>query len=123
MALYDQVYAYIDGGLMAEAISINTALEGDNQPALTIVKGFAGITPSPKTRTISVESAVPSTGFEFDFEQAFLDSAEVEIVLQLGSNGKECTSRGYFTTVPVSAGVGQAATISFEFTGTPEAFA
>lgn len=123
MALYDQVFMKIDGGLAAENTSISTEITSDVQQVMTIPKGFAGITPSPHTRTISADSVIPVSGFEFDYEVAFLNSQEVEISLELGASGKKATSKGYFTAVSVSAGVGQTATVSFEFVGTAEEFA
>ncbi len=123
MALYDQIFLFINGALMAENTSIDTELSSDVQQVMTIVKQFAGITPSPIVRTVTAENVIPLTGFEFDFEQKFIDSEEVEIMLQQGGSGKKTTSKGYFTGVPVSSGVGKTATVSFSFVGTPSAFA
>lgn len=123
MALYDQIFLFINGGLMAENTSIDTELSSDVQQVMTIVKQFAGITPSPIVRTVTAENVVPLTGFEFDFEQKFIDSEEIEIMLQQGGSGKKTTSKGYFTGVPVSSGVGKTATVSFSFVGTASAFA
>ena len=123
MALYDQVFAFVDGGLAAENTTLDTELSSDVQQVMTLVKGFAGITPSPFVRTISAESMVPVTGFEFDYETAFLLSQEVSITLQLGGSGKKCDSKGYFTGVSLSSGVGRTTSVSFQFVGTPEAFA
>jgi hypothetical protein len=123
MALYDQIFMFVDGGLAAENTTVDTEISSDVQQVMTIAKGFAGITPSPHVRTITAESVVPVAGFEFDYESAFLNSQEVEIVLQQGGSGKKTTSRGYFTNVSVSAGVGRTATVSFQFVGTAQAFA
>ena len=123
MALYDQIFMFIDGGLAAENTTVDTEITSDVQQVMTIVKGFAGITPSPHTRTITAESVIPVSGFEFDYESAFLNSQEVEITLQQGGSGKKTVSKGYFTNVSVSAGVGRTATVSFQFVGTAAAFA
>ena len=113
----------IDGGLAAENTTVDTEITSDIQQVLTITKGFAGVTPSPHVRTISAESVIPVSGFEFDYETAFLNTQEVTIKLELGGSGKKTTSKGYFTSVPVSAGVGRTATVSFQFVGTAAAFA
>ncbi len=123
MSLYDQMYLFVDGGLAAEATTIDTEITSDVQQIMTLVKGFAGITPSPHVRTVSTENMVPVTGFEFDFEQSFLDSTEVTLLLQQGGSGKKASTVGYFTNVAVSAGVGRTNTITFQFVGTAEAFA
>ena len=123
MALYDQIFLFINGQLMAENTQIDTELSSDVQQVMTIVKQFAGITPSPIVRTVTGENVIPLTGFEFDFEQKFIDSEEVEIMLQQGGSGKKTTSKGYFTGVPVSAGVGKTATVSFSFVGSASPFA
>ena len=123
MALYDQIFMFIDTGLAAENTTVDTELSSDVQQVLTIAKGFAGITPSPHVRTITAESVIPVSGFEFDYETAFLNSQEVAITLQQGGSGKKVDSDGYFTNVAVSAGVGRTATVSFQFVGTAAAFA
>lgn len=123
MALYDQAFIFIDGGLAAEATTVDTEITSDVQQVMTLAKGFAGITPSPHTRTVSVESMIPVSGFEFDYETAFLESQEVSIDIQLGGSGKKTSTLGYFTGVTVSAGVGRTATVSFEFVGTAAPFA
>ncbi len=116
------MFMYIDGGLAAENTTIDTEITSDIQQVMTLAKGFAGVTPSPHVRTINAESVIPISGFEFDYENAFLNSQEVEITLQFGGNGQKTSSKGYFTSVPVSAGVGRTATVSFQFVGTAEAF-
>ena len=45
MQIYDQMYAYINGKLLAENTSIGTELTGNQQEVDTLVRGFAGISP------------------------------------------------------------------------------
>jgi hypothetical protein len=123
MALYSQIYIYINGILLAENQTIESALEGDIPDVMTIVKNWAGITPAPIVRTVTAANVIPLPGVEFDYEQKMLDFEEVEIMLQEGGSGKKCVSRGYIVNVPRSAGVGQNTTINFTFRGTPSAFA
>lgn len=122
MALYSQIYLYANGVLLAENTTVETSLEADIQDVMTIAKNWAGITPSPITRTVTANNVVPLSGIEFDFEQKMLDSEEVELMLQEGGSGKKCVTKGYITNVPRSAGVGATATISFTFKGTPSKF-
>lgn len=120
--IYDQIYAYINGNLLVEATQIQTGLESDDQRIMTLVKGFAGITPSPDVRVVKVENVVPSTGFEFDFERAKLDRQLVELKLQSGATGKSMISKGFFMSVNVDGGVGKTLTVSFDFVGEPAIF-
>lgn len=122
LALYDQVYVFIDGALLSEALTVATGIESDDQDVATMVKGFSGVSPGPQRRTVKVESAVPSSGFEYPFEKKYKDRSVVEIKLQSGSTGKSMVSSGFFTNVNVDAGVGKATTVSFEFKGEPSIF-
>ncbi len=124
LTLYDQIYVEANGKLLAENTSVSTDLMGDDQDVLTTVKGYGGISPAPKMRTISAENVIAATnGIESDFEQWFLDSTEITMRLVQGGSGKSCISKGFLKKVSVSAGVGQTAKVSFEFTGTAAAFA
>jgi hypothetical protein len=122
--LFDQVFIELNGLLLSDNTSITTDLMGDDQDVLTTVKGFGGITPSPKMRTISADGVVPTTtGIEVDMENWFLNSTEVTAKLVFGGSGKSCISKGFMKKVTVAGGVGQTVKVSFEFTGTPSAFA
>ena len=84
MQLYDQVYIYINGKLLAENTSVSTNLEGEQQEVSTTVKGFAGISAGPDKRVVSLENVVPVKGMEFAIEEAYLNKAELEVRLQFG---------------------------------------
>ncbi len=122
MALYSQIFAFANGGPLAEQVSLESALEADIQDVFTIVRNWAGITPAPIVRTDTMVNVVPLPGVEFDFEQKMLDFEEVEIKLQEGGSGKQMISAGYIVNVPRSAGVGQTTNINLTFRGTPAAF-
>ena len=122
MALYNQIYLTVNGVPLAENTSVETSLDADIQDVLTVGKGWAGITPSPITRSVSVNNVVPLTGVEFDFGAKMMASEEVTIMMQEGDGGKKCVTKGYITNVPRSAGVGATTTISFTFKGTPAIF-
>ena len=121
--VYDQIYIRLNGKLLAEAVSVETGLESDDQLAMTLSKGFAGISPSPDVRKVKVENLVPSTGFEFNFEKAKKDRELVEVQLLSGATGKTMTSKGFLHgAVAITAGVGQLLKVSFEFVGEPNIF-
>jgi len=122
MALYSNVIVFVNMVPLAEATTIETAIEGDIQDVMTIIDGWKGITPAPLTRTITVSNVIPLAGVEIDFEDKMLSFEEVEITLQELGSGKTCVSKGYITNVPRSAGVGATTTISFTFKGTASKF-
>ena len=123
MALYTQMYLYIDQVLLCENTTIETSLESDIQDVMTIRDGWKGITPSPIMRTVTASNVVPRTGVEIDFEELMLNSTEIELMISENSGkGKSCVSKGYITNVPRSAGVGQTVNISFTFRGTATKF-
>ena len=122
--VYDQAKLYLNGELLVENTSIKTGLVGDDQVVNTTVKGFAGISPSPKMRTIEGDNVVTVTkGMAIKAEKAFLESTEVEFKIQLGGTGQKVITKGFFGPVSLSTGVGQTSTMSFSFNGTPSAFA
>lgn len=120
--VYDQIYVYINGNVLVEGTQVQTGLESDDQKVMTILKGFAGISPSPDVRVVKMENVVPSTGFEFDFEAAKLNRELVELKLQSGATGKTMISRGFIMVVSLDSGVGKTTTVSFDFVGEPAKF-
>lgn len=123
MAIYDQLYIRVNGKPLAENTKLDLSLEGDMPEVMTIMQGFAGITPSPVVRRISGSNVVPIAGFEFDLEEMFLNHTEVEVAVQFGGSGKISSSKGYFVkAVKLSAGVGQTVGYDFEFVSKPTKF-
>jgi hypothetical protein len=122
MALYDGLFAFVNGQLLAENTSLEVSVDGDSQAVMTTVKQYAGESPSPKITMVTFENVVPVTGFEIDIVQKFLDSEEVELMLQFGGNGKKMKSKGVLLSPKVSSGVGKTTTLSFGFRGTPGKF-
>jgi hypothetical protein len=118
---YGQFYVSIDGSLLGEATSVETELEGDDQDAFTLAKGFAGQTISPRKRVTTVENMVPSSGFEFDFEKAQRDGT-IHTLGLVSDSGKKMVAKGYIRGVKVSAGVGKSAMVSFAHHAEPSIF-
>jgi hypothetical protein len=119
--LYDQAYPYLNGALVSEATAVQFGLVGDNQRVLTIAKGFAGITPSPKMVEIKVENVVPITGIEVDVQNYFLESIIVTHKLQFGGNGQKYEGKGFIMDFSLDSGVGKTTTMSYTFVGEPKA--
>jgi len=122
MALYENMYVFVNGQVLAENVTIESSLDSDIQDVNTQVKEWAGITPAPITRTTTLNNVIPRTGVEFDAEAKMIAREEIEVMLQEGSSGKKCTSKGYITAAPRSSGVGQNTTLNFTVKGTPSSF-
>lgn len=124
LTLYDQMFIEANGQLLAENTSISTDLTSDDQDVMTTVKGWSGVSPSPDMRTVSAENVIAATtGIEIEMEKWKLNRTEVTLKLTFGGSGKSVVTKGIFKKVSATSGVGQTAKVTFEFTGTPSAFA
>ena len=123
MQLYDQMYAYINGKLLAENTSIGTELTGQQQEVDTLVRGFAGISPGPDKRTISFENVIPVSGMEVEVEKFYLNKVELDVRLQQGGSGRKYEGKGFVQPgIKVDSGVGKTTTLSFSMVCDPGAF-
>ena len=123
MQLYDQMYAYINGKLLAENTSIGTELTGQQQEVDTLVRGFAGISPGPDKRTISFENVIPVSGMEVEVEKYYLNKVELDVRLQQGGSGRKYEGKGFVQPgIKVDSGVGKTTTVSFSMVCDPGAF-
>ena len=123
MQLYDQMYAYLNGKLLAENTSIGTELTGQQQEVETLVRGFAGISPGPDKRTISFENVIPVSGMEVEVEKYYLNKVELDVRLQQGGSGRKYEGKGFVQPgIKVDSGVGKTTTLSFSMVCDPGAF-
>lgn len=117
--IYDQVFAYINGTLLAENTSVKITLKGTDQDVMTIVKGLTGFTPGPDSLEVEFENVIPASGFEVDTWSAQLNKEIVELRLQFGGSGLSLTSSGRIFDNALDAGVSKTAGLNFNFTGQP----
>lgn len=115
--IYGQHYVYVDGTLLGEATTVSTNLENQDQDAMTIVKDWSGITPSPIKRLVQVTSLIPAAGLEFDYEAAELARSFHTMSIQHTASGTQAKFDGVFRNCRREGGVGQTNTISFDFHG------
>lgn len=110
MALYDLLFAYVNGELLAENLEADVTFESDIAQVRTIPQGFSGITPGSPVVQIKIKQAVPITGFEFDFAAAMISSTPLEFMIQLGGSGLTMTCPEAWVVGPVtlSTSVGKA---------------
>ncbi len=118
-SVYDQLYVYLDGNLLMENVSLSIDLEGDDQDVLTIAKGWAGQTPSPKKTMAQLANVIPPEGQEVDAWKASLLSEKHKMRFQSAATGKTLESEGFIRKPKIAAGVGKTADQNFEFHGTP----
>ena len=119
IGIYDQIFAYWNGALLAENTTVKIALEGQAQDVNTTVKGYAGFTPGPQKIVVTFENVLPIGGAEVNSWGAQLNSEIGELKLQAGGSGKVLVSEGDLRGNMIDGGVGQTTTIAFEFHGAP----
>lgn len=122
MAIYSNLFVYVDGSLLAEAVSVATSLENSQSPVFSITGNFEGVTSGPFMRKIEVANVVPITGSELDWEGSMVEGEKVDIVLVEGGTGWRARSRGTILSVSRQGAVGKTSSLSFTFAGTAEAF-
>lgn len=103
-AVYDNIFAYVDGKLLSENTKVTLAGEPDDQIVDTTVKGFSGISPTAKRLRISLENVSPPTGDEVPWFERYFKSTPVEVKLQKG-NGEKLTTNGFIQSPSTTAGV------------------
>ena len=110
MALYDLLFARVNGELLAENLETELSFESDIAQVKTIPQGFSGITPGSPVVVIKLKQAVPIAGFEYDFAASMIQSTPVEFQGQLGGSGLSMTCPETWVIGPVtlSTAVGKA---------------
>lgn len=123
MALYSNLYAYIDGALLAENQTLTVSLQPKNQEdIISIGEGYLGTETGAHVLQVEGELAVPLDGTELNVLQLALYKQKVQLFLSEGGSGQTLTSVGYILSPTRRAGVGQNQVASFSFRGTPAFF-
>lgn len=110
-------YIFIDGQLLTEALNVDLDFQTGNQIVVTQAKGFAGVSPGAKRTMITVKSAIPKAGLEYNAYDAANNNTVVEFVVFAG--GKRRTSTGFIMNVKESFGVDTPSSLDFDFEGDP----
>ena len=71
---------YVTGRLLAEASSVQTRVNANNNPVRTMRRGLAGKSDGAREATMSISNAIPRAGAEFDFVTLVKSGAFVEVV-------------------------------------------
>lgn len=114
---YSNYSIFADGNLLAEAQSIDADWDTALQVVKTMGKGFAGANKGSEQMNISVESAIPSTGLEFDPLERMKELGTFELTIANNSTGKSLTSTGFLQTAKLSQATDSQAKFNFAFVG------
>jgi len=115
-SLYGQGYVSIDGALLSQNQEFTLTLEGDDQDVETIPLGWAGITETPKKSMLTLKSALPPAGFEFDPFKSVANAETHVVKIQLTS-GKSYRFTAFARKPKVEGGVGKTTGVDWEFHG------
>jgi hypothetical protein len=118
--LYSSVSVYITGvGLLTEEASVTMKRASNAQIVKTVAKGFAGVSRGAAMTTITVSSAVPVLGFEFDPSTYLKFNSVVQFQLVLGDPdhgaSKQCTMNGFIIDDDISHAVDANSKLDFTF--------
>ncbi len=108
---YTEMFAFADGKLLAEAVTITLDHKNNAQPVHTIAKGFAGMSPGANETSIKVSNVHPRVGVEFNAVESLQSLGLVDWVFVRGAKKVKC--KGYITDVSESAGVNKESTYDF----------
>jgi hypothetical protein len=123
MAIYNNLYIYVDGQLLAENQSLDISLQSSgSEEIISISDGWLGHETGAHFLVVSGELAVPFDGSELDaFLRAWYKQKSHLTILE-GGGGKTLSTEGYFINPSRRSGVGQNLVLSFMFHGTPDSF-
>lgn len=119
MALYDHLFFKVNTELVGEELEADISFESDIARVLTIPGGFSGITPGSPVVVITLKSAVPTAGQEYDFAHMMINSIPFEGQATLGASGESCTVPEMYVVGPVklSTGIGKTTEQDVQFVG------
>jgi hypothetical protein len=108
---YTEFYAFIDGKLLAEAVTVTVDHKNNAQPVHTIAKGFSGMSPGANETSVKVSNVHPRAGAEFNAVESLQNLTLHDFVFFRGSKKVKC--KGYVTDVSEGGGVNKEATYDF----------
>lgn len=106
---------YVNARLLAEASKLTVTVTSNDQKVMTMKKGLAGFSDGPTESSITVESAIPRKGYEYDFVNAVNKKLAVRIVVKSG--GKRHSFNGRFSQAEWSNSVDAPSLITGQFMG------
>lgn len=121
LQIYTLVSCYIDGSGLLEEGSITIDVSSNAQPVNTVGKGFAGMSPGAATVAVSIDSAIPAAGFEFNPGDYTRTLKIVEFTAFAA--GKTMTTKGFLTDYSLTHAVNSESKLSMKLMCEPASFA
>jgi hypothetical protein len=110
---------YVNGRLQAEANKASASIKGNNNTVFTMRKGLAGKSDGATTSEVTITSAIPRKGLEFDFRTAVIQKKIFTIVIKSGN--QRVQFQGWFEETSWDNAVDSATMESATFTaGVPK---
>ena len=117
MALYSGPgFVLYEGTPVLQSSMVSMDVQTDNKDVNTQLLGWAGFSPGPKKVQISVNSAIPAAGLEYDW--VAIANAQLQINLAFKLAGKTYSCSGDIRNAKLDSSVDKANEVSFEFHGT-----
>ncbi len=113
--LYTKAAVYVNGQQLCEEASVKINRVTNAQEVKTVCKGFAGMSEGSRMCSITIDSAVPTAGFEMD-PGSFMQNLDI-VELTIFAANQQITSKGYFTSDDFSHSVDSSSKLEFQFVG------
>lgn len=113
--LYSVMYILVEGALLAQHGSASLTRTTGSSEVKSVALGYCGETPGAPMGELSIKSAVPVAGLEFDAGKVMIAMKPVEIGLL--SHGKQATFKGFIIKDAVSHSVGSEESYDFDARG------
>jgi hypothetical protein len=107
LKVYSRAYVTIDGSLLSEEASISLEKKSGMAPITTLGAGFAGMSLGSAICEVVIESAVPSTDFEFSPDLFLRKGETVEVGIIMAD--RQSVFKGFITEATYSHSVNKEA--------------
>lgn len=108
---------WVNGRAQYEAQSISWSAKGNNNKVLTLRKGLAGKADGPRETEITIKSAVPIKGLEFNWIRFVQEGKTCSIVFKIGGTRFQCA--GWIDSSDGDSATDSPTSISGVFMGGP----
>lgn len=108
---------FVDGTPLEYVTSLEVNGESNAQKIVTMLDGLIGFSDGPAEVNITIESAIPIGGPEYDYWNSWNDGGWHS--LQIGVGSKDYVGDGRFLRVNFSASSDKSASVRAEWTGKP----
>lgn len=93
--IIDRIFVYANGALLGMADRVSVEYQGSPIVINTLALDFAGVYPTPKMATVTVDQFVPTDGKAFDPTEKWLNTEQITVQNRLGGSGKVMEADGF----------------------------